>query len=852
MRVVLIDGNALFFRCYHASKYSDLSYNDIPIAAIHSFGNLLNQIFKNEEISHILIAFDKGKKTFRHQKDESYKATRKPLDEALIIQLKKVREMLDAYNIKYYEMDDYEADDIIGSLAKQFAKNHEVVIYSSDKDLLQLVNKNISYNRIVDRSNIYYDLNNFKSLNDDLSPSQIIELKAVQGDNSDNIKGIKGIGLKTVLKILHSYEDFEAFYQDIDNYNEITPRIKKILLEGYDSYKECKELVTIYQDINFDFELDDLKFDLNLTNANNFLDSLELRTVKKGLNNIFKKEEKPILTSLSIEKGNTIPTKFYREGDLLYFIHNHREYYNAEFKAVVISDKENSFLINFDDFLKDDKYLDFLNKHHFYCYDKKFLMHNIKKLNFDKADDLMLMLFVLNNNFKTINDFLNAEGIKELEPLDELKKKKVKDENSLFDECLLMTNALYNKIDDIKKALTNNKSIRIYQEIELPLIDILFEMENEGISVDNQKLSDISSQINQKLKTLEDNIYDLISEKINLNSPKQLAELIYDKLKLSNSNKRSTDIDTLNNLIDKHPFIPLQIEYRKYTKLNSTYASGLIEYIGNDSKIHTIYNQLIDTGRLSSKSPNLQNIVNKDDYSTAIRKAFYAKEGYYLISSDYSQIELRVLAHISDDQNLIKAFINDEDIHTATAAKVFNIDPKDVSKEERRKAKIINFGIVYGMSAFRFATENNLDFFKAKEFMDNYFNSYPAIKNYLDDIDKFVAKNNYVKNIFGRYRYFTDIMDKNAKYRAAINMPIQGSAADIMKLCMLKINKKIKDSKLDMKLLLQIHDELIFEVKKEDLNEALDLVKETMENAYKLKVPLKVDIHYANNLGDLK
>ena len=464
----------------------------------------------------------------------------------------------------------------------------------------------------------------------------------------------------------------------------------------------------------------------------------------------------------------------------------------------------------------------------------------------------MLMLFVLNNNFKTINDFLNAEGIKELEPLDELKKKKVKDENSLFDECLLMTNALYNKIDDIKKALANNKSIRIYQEIELPLIDILFEMENEGISVDNQKLSDISSQINQKLKTLEDNIYTLTSEKINLNSPKQLAELIYDKLKLSNSNKRSTDIDTLNNLIDKHPFIPLQIEYRKYTKLNSTYASGLIEYIGNDSKIHTIYNQLIDTGRLSSKSPNLQNIVNKDDYSTAIRKAFYAKEGYYLISSDYSQIELRVLAHISDDQNLIKAFINDEDIHTATAAKVFNIDPKDVSKEERRKAKIINFGIVYGMSSFRFATENNLDFFKAKEFMDNYFNSYPAIKNYLDDIDKFVAKNNYVKNIFGRYRYFTDIMDKNAKYRAAINMPIQGSAADIMKLCMLKINKKIKDSKLDMKLLLQIHDELIFEVKKEDLNEALDLVKETMEKAYKLKVPLKVDIHYADNLGDLK
>ena len=842
MKLLLIDGNSLLFRAFYATSYGDImkTSKGVYTNAVYAFANMLNKALKTIEPDYCAVAFDKGKHTFRHDLNPEYKAGRKETPAELIGQFDLVREMLEAYNLPFIELDDIEADDIIGSLAKKY--DLETCILSSDRDMLQLIDDSTSvYVMRKGMSDIAKMDENALKDEYGLKPYQIIDYKGLAGDKSDNIKGVEGVGDKTAVKLLNEYDTCEGIYENID---QIKGKLQEKLIRDKDSCFLSKTLATIKTDVDIPLQLDDIKLNIDEVNKNEFFKKYEMNSLIRNNNFTSKKTQ-------SIKKVNKISKQAYNE-PIIYIVSNEFSYYERQITGLCLANNKTQEYISFADLKKDEDLLNFIasdNKK--IIFDLKAAMHcfEYNKINLGKNnDDLLLMCFLsnnYNNDLRSIINNYNGVQITENKNIFGSEKKAFEyNENDLLNYLGDIINNLLIIYPVVLKELKDKQMEDLYYDLELPLVEVLYSMENTGVYCDEKELDIIAKNTKDKLQAVEKRIYNSVGHEFNISSPKQLSQVLYEELELPDIKKGSTNADVLNKLINYHPVISDILEYRKYAKLYSTYAEGLKKYIRQDGKIHTIFSQTItQTGRLSSYDPNLQNISIRDDESREIRKAFKPSKDSSLVSCDYSQVELRVLSSLANEKKMIDAFNEGIDIHTKTAMDIFHLQKDEVSDIDRRHAKAINFGVVYGISDFGLANQTQLSFKDAKDYIDNYFETYPNIKKYLDQQVDFCQKNGYVKTILNRRRYINEINDRNYMMRefgkrAAMNATIQGSAADIIKIAMLNMYKRIKDEKLTCKLILQVHDELILDIPDNELDKMLEIIPEVMSNAYKMKTRL--------------
>jgi len=848
-KLLLIDGNSVLFRGFYATCYgnimktSDGTYTN----AIYAFANMLNKALKLIEPDYCLVAFDKGKHTFRHELNPDYKGGRKETPEELAPQFAIAREMMNAYNIKYLEYDDIEADDIIGTMAKKY--DMDTCILSSDRDLLQLIDNTTSV-YVMRKGMSDIGKMNEEALMDEygLKPYQIIDYKGLAGDKSDNIKGVEGVGDKTAVKLLNDYDTCEGIYEHID---EIKGKLKEKLIADKDSCFLSKKLATIKTDVDIDFDLESFKLNINNETKNEFFKKYEMNSLVKDLT---------VKSHTNNVKVSKISDEMYNN-PFIYFVSNEFSYYNRSFSSVSFTIKDRCEYISYEDYINDTKAVEFVSSNKpKTVFDIKVLKHN---LNIgDNTDDLLLMSFLCNNYQCDLASIIKAYGYEPVIELKDLfgseKKPNEVNEIDLINYTYAVSNSLYGVLVKVKKELKEKKLIELYKDIELPLANVLYNMEKQGIVTDAKELDEISKDCENKIETISSQIYKEVGHEFNISSPKQLAEVLFDELELPDLKKGSTNADVLGKLIDYHPVVSLILDYRKYSKLNSTYAIGLKKYISEDNKIHTIFSQTItQTGRLSSYEPNLQNISVRDDESREIRKAFKPLENHYLVSCDYSQVELRVLADLANEEKMIDAFNNGIDIHTKTAMDVFKVEEKDVTALIRRHAKAVNFGVVYGISDFGLANQTSLSFKDAKKFIDDYFVTYPKIKEYLDGQIEFCKANGYVKTMSNRRRYINEIYDANYMVRefgkrAAMNATIQGSAADITKKAMIDVYNYLTENNMKSKLILQVHDELIIDADKDELEILRKEIPSIMANAFKMKVKLDTSFAYGDTWYEAK
>ena len=849
MKLLLIDGNSVLFRGFYATCYGNImkTSNGIYTNAVYAFANMLNKALKMVEPDYCVVAFDKGKHTFRHDIAEDYKGGRKETPEELVPQFGIVREMMDAYNIKYLEYDEIEADDIIGTLAKKY--DMETCVLSSDRDLLQLIDDTTSI-YVMHKGMSEIAKMDEKALMDEygLRPAQIIDYKGLAGDKSDNIKGVEGVGEKTAVKLLTDYETCEGIYEHID---EIKGKLQEKLIRDKESCFISKKLATIKTDVEIDLDLDTFKLNINEETMNAFFDKYEMHSLVKTI----KKTE-----TFDKVKVSKISKQMY-DNPFVLFVSDEFRYYNKDIYGVCFCINGRCEFITYEDYLNDLDTKEFIKSDkHKTVYDLKNLMHTIEIG--ENTDDILLMAFLANNYQNDLAAILNAYDYKlpcELKEIFGTEKKRIEiDEIKLMNYAYEVTYGLYKIISILNKELKEKDLLDLYKNVELPLAHVLADMESQGMYCDVNDLDEISRQTQEKIDQLEKDIYRQVGHEFNISSPKQLADVLYSELELPDLKKGSTNAEVLNKLIDYHPVISNILDYRKYTKLNSTYAEGLKKYICEDGKIHTVFSQTItQTGRLSSYDPNLQNISVRDDESREIRKAFKPSKDHILISCDYSQVELRVLAHLADEEKMIDAFNSGIDIHTKTAMDVFGVKEEDVTSTIRRHAKAVNFGVVYGISDFGLANQTSLSFKDAKKFIEDYFVTYPNIKKYLDDQVEFCQKNGYVKTMTNRRRYIKEISDSNYMVRefgkrAAMNATIQGSAADITKMAMINSYNELKNRNMKSKLILQVHDELIFDVPNDEVETMEKLIPEIMANAYKMKVRLDCSLSTGNTWYEAK
>lgn len=842
MKLLLIDGNSVLFRGYYATCYGNImkTSKGVYTNAVYAFANMINSALKMIEPDYCVVAFDKGKHTFRHDIAPDYKAGRKETPEELIGQFDLVREMLEAYKLPYLEYDSIEADDIIGSLSRKFKM--ETCILSSDRDMLQLIDDNTSV-YVMRKGMSDIAKMDEKALLDEygLKPYQIIDYKGLAGDKSDNIKGVEGVGDKTAVRLLNDYDTCEGIYEHID---EIKGKLQEKLIRDKDSCFLSKRLATIKTDVDISSSLDDIKLNIDEEGMNAFYDKYEMRSLIRSNYSNKKKEVK------KLNKVTSISDELFNE-PVIYFVSNEFSYYDRELIGVCFSNTKQEY-IEIKDLLKDKKALDFLKSNKKKAvFDLKAILHCLD--NYDikigsNTDDLYLMCF-LANNYNTdlrsiISNYTNI-SLPELKDIfGTIKKPLEYSFESLSSYIQEVSENLYKVYIDVQKELKDKEMVDLYKDIELPLVYVLYDMEKTGVICDEKELDEIALNTKNKIDNLETKIYKSVGHEFNISSPKQLSEVLYDELDLPDLKKGSTNAEVLNKLVDYHPVVNDVLEYRKYTKLYSTYAEGLKKYIGKDSRIHTIFSQTItQTGRLSSYDPNLQNISVRDDESREIRRAFKPSDNNVFISSDYSQVELRVLASLANEKKMIDAFNSGIDIHTKTAMDVFGLKQEDVSDIDRRHAKAVNFGVVYGISDFGLANQTQLSFADAKTYIDNYFKTYPNIKKYLDSQVEFCKENGYVKTMLNRRRYIKEISDRNYMMRefgkrAAMNATIQGSAADLIKIAMINSYNKLKQENMKSKLILQVHDELIFDVPEDEKEKMESLIPEIMANAYKMKTRL--------------
>ncbi|GIW21601.1 MAG: DNA polymerase I [Candidatus Sericytochromatia bacterium] len=908
--IIFIDGHALAFRAYHALIKTNLHTKDnVPTWAAYGFSKILFDIIKKFKPYYIVVAFDVSKKTFRNEIYPEYKANRGETPEEFLIQLPFITQIINAFEIPIFELDNYEADDLIGTLSIQAnkigLKSH---IITGDQDLIQLVNEN-TFVYLPNRNDS--TLKKF-GINEtiekyQIGPQQIVDYKALIGDKSDNIPGIFGLGPKTAIKLLNQFNDLENIYKNLDKIE--SKRLKDLLVSGKDNAFLSKKLATI--DVNAPINLDLNKSHLNLPNEENIrnlLNRLQFRSLLNELPEILSlfysenknkiSNEKKININVKIikntdelkELSNLIKKLKYFSIDIettsLDFLTNHlvgiaisldtnnKEKICNNFQSfyIPISHINYDFNINIDDFKKEFKEIienpNILKIGH----NIKFEINVFSKYGIDLKgikDDTYIADYLIDpNNSHALKEmafhYLNYKMTRIEELIGKGKNALTMDyidveEVSRYacaDSSITLELSFY-----LRKKLEEMNMIELYQNIEIPLIKVLSKMESEGIKIDKEHLSNLSSSLDLMLKDIESKIYQIAGKEFNINSPKQLSSILFEELKISTkglkrgkSQAYSTDANILEKLRNEHDIVKYILDYRQISKLKSTYIDSLLEITDKNSRIHTSFNQAItSTGRLSSSNPNLQNIPIKTKLGKEIRKAFIADNNKLILSADYSQIELRLLAHYSSDPIFIDAFNNDLDIHSKTAMEIFNIkNIEDITEEQRRIAKTVNFGIIYGQSAYGLSETLNISVSEASDIIKKFNETYKYVSMYVENIIKFAQEKGYVTTLLNRRRYIPELNSSNYSVREfgkrmAINTPLQGTAADLIKLAMVKIDKYLEESNKSSKMLLQVHDELVFEVYKDELEELKVNVKNIMENIYTLNVPLKVSISIGKN-----
>ena len=857
-KVILVDGNNLLFRSYYATAYSgNLMKNSkgFPTNALFGLTNMLNKIIKEENPEYMLVAFDKGK-TFRHEKYKDYKAGRIKTPDDLVVQFKPSRELTRALGIKCFEIDNYEADDIIGTYSRLIDEDpdYEGIIISSDKDLLQLISQSVKVKLLKTHDYIMMDEAEFKNTYG-LEPIKMIDLKGLMGDASDNIPGVKGIGEKTAIKLLQEYGSVENLYDHID---ELKGATKDKLVQGKEDAFVSKEMATIYKEVPLEYKLSDLKLEETKDELKTIYEDLEFFSFLKNIKNntVIEKNESKDITIVSNLNEIKLDKKI-----SVFIETDNTNYHDANILGITMYDGKNAYFVNID-LLKNNK--EFFSLFDIYTYDNK---KNIVALNkygisFKTCSfDTMIAAYILNYNVKDDAAYLASIFNYDVMFFNELLKSD-KSTELLAPEGLKKAKFIYETKDKLEKDMNEEKSYDLFKNIEMKLSFVLASMEIEGIRVDREVLKKMGEEINKRIISLEKEIYELAGVEFNIQSPKQLGEVLFDKMGIPYPKKKKTSYSTSREILDKikddNPIIDKIIDYRTLAKLYSTYIVGIEESIKEDSKLHTIYTQtLTRTGRLSSIEPNLQNIPIRYEEGKLIRKAFVPEEDSVFISSDYSQIELRIFAHLSNEKNMIDAFNSNLDIHTKTAMDIFHVKKEDVTKLMRRQAKAVNFGILYGISNFGLAEDIGTDFATAKKFMDSYLETFPGIREYNLKVVEDAYKNGYVLTIMNRKRKIEELDNTNyiirqQGERIAQNTPIQGSAADILKLAMINIYDEFNKEKIKSKMILQIHDELIFNVLNSEKEKVKKIIKEKMENVYKLNVPLVVDIEEGTNWYNTK
>lgn len=843
-KVVLVDGNNLMFRSYFATLYSGSTLRNkkgFPTNAIYGFVNMINKIISEEKPMYMAVAFDIGK-TFRHEKYDYYKGKRDNTPDELKEQFPIAKQILTAMNIKYFELQGYEADDIIGTFSKKCEQDDDfkALIVSSDKDLLQLITDQTEVKLLKTKDYIRMD---YKAFYDTygIEPIKMIDLKALMGDASDNIPGVKGIGEKTALKLLTTYGSLSSIYEHID---EIKGSVKDKLIQDKDNAYMSYNIATIYKDVPLNVELEELAYiPKDKNELYKIYNELEFYSLIKESNN---KEE----NSNNIENINYINKSKQEINDdiiSLYIDLDNNNYHNANILGFAIYNNSVSSYIPY----TKDTDLSFLNKK-IYTYDYKRLYVSLKKNNLTIPTclfDTMIGAYLVNYNIKDDISYLAKQMGYEIDNSSK--------ENSEIDKAKFV----YDTYNTLMDMMQKENVMTLYNDIEFPLVTVLAKMEMNGIKVKKEVLFEMKDEILKRIEEVSQIIYNMAGVEFNISSPKQLGDILFEKLGLPHAKKNktgySTDISVLEKLRD-YPIVEYIIEYRTLYKLYTTYIEGILNSISSDGKIHTIYTQTVArTGRLSSIEPNLQNIPIRYELGRLIRKAFVPLDNSILMSCDYSQIELRVFAHLSKVPELVMAFVNDMDIHTKTAMDIFRVKEEEVTKDMRRKAKAVNFGILYGISSYGLSEDLNIKPKEAKEFINKYFETYPGVKEYMDKEIEEAKKNGYVKTIMNRKRIIEELHSTNHVVRSmgermALNTPIQGSSADILKMAMIKIDKYFEDNNIKSTMLLQVHDELIFNVIKEEEEEVRKIVSNIMENIIKLDIPLKVSIEEGNNWYEAK
>ena len=858
-KLIVVDGNSLLFRAFYATSYGDVTSimrtkSGIPTNAIFAFANMLSKLLKEMEIGDgFFVGFDADSKTFRKQEFAEYKANRKPCPPELAEQFPISREFLNALGVVNYEESGIEADDICGTVAKKAAKEgYEVEIYTSDKDYLQLVDDNVSVNLIrkgmsdIDRITPSRMVEAFG-----FEPLQIIDYKGLRGDASDNLPGIPGIGEKTAVKLIGEFHDFDGIVEAAKD-GRIKGKMAENIVNGEDMGRQCYRLATILTDVNLPFTLDDLSYQgYYFDRLNSFCQTYELRQFMSRLPMQLKRGEKEVEV---IEPLSVTSLKDFEIAPKLGLALDYDpEQYNDELpQGIALSSGKATVYLSFEDAVKDPKFKEIMEDPSI----KKNVIDGkamevvlfksgirLKGVNFD----LLLASYLLDSSlaysYPAIFSFfgVDVQGSED-QGMSLFSNGKPIETGRAAYYCLKLE-------DKVTASLKEADALSLFKDIELPLSHILAKMEIEGFALDKATLEGIGESFRAKRDALQKEIVEMARYSFNVSSPKQVADLLFVKLNLGNGKVYGTSVEVLSEFADKHPIVPKILEYRKYAKLVSTYIDGLIPHIKEDGKIHTCFNQAqTATGRLSSSNPNLQNISTRDEESKTIRKAFFYPDPNLKIASfDYSQIELRVLASLSDCKAYIDVFNEGRDIHSETARRIFNVpEGEEVTSLQRRRAKAVNFAIIYGVTPFGLANQIEGTPTEAMAMIASFKKHYPEVDQYLQKTIAEVERQGYVSTMFGRRRYLRDIQDANyakreAAKRAALNAPVQGSAADLIKVAMIKVDELLEKGQYKTKMVLQIHDELLFAVPSEEEEAVLPLIKKTMEEAVKLQTKLTVE-----------
>ena len=870
-KIILVDGNNLLFRSYYATAYTGnvmRNSKGFPTNGLYGFINMMNKIIREEKPSYILVAFDKGK-TFRHDKYDVYKAGRAAMPEDLKQQFPIAKELLGAMGIRYFEIDNYEADDIIGTMSRIVDEEDEFIatIVSSDKDLLQLISDEVTVKLLKSNDYIMMTPDTFREMYK-CDPIKMIDLKALMGDSSDNIPGVKGIGEKTAINLIEKYGSLQNLYDNIDS---VTGKTKEKLLEDKDNAFMSYDIATIYREVPIPFSLDDCKYEgIKRDELFKYLEELEMPSLIRKYDlydealsekEEKKKDEKPLVID---DICNLDSNK-----DFSIYVETRGEVYSkSELLGIGIYDGEKGYFISPSEI---DEYRDIFNSNsnkYTYDYKKDLVVLNPYKIKFNNMTyDSLIALYLLDYVVKDDISFVAKSFDYDIELYEDtfgtLKRPKEVPLERLRELAITKAKFIYETKDLIEEKIKSEEMDYLFRDIEMPLSVVLADMELTGIKVDVEYLTKVQNELKEKMDVVEKDIYELANQEFNIMSPAQLSKVLFEDLmipypKRVKDGKYSTSKDILDKLVDDYPIVNKVLEYRTLSKLYTNYAVGLIDEVRSDGRIHTIYTQaLTRTGRLSSIEPNLQNIPARGEYSKIIRKAFIPDNDSVLLGSDYSQVELRVFASLSNTENLIEAFREDKDIHAKTASDIFGVPIEEVTKDQRRTAKAVNFGIVYGISSFGLADDLGIDFRDAKKFMDNYLNTYPGIVTFMEKLKADAYRDGYVKTLMGRKRVIEELQSKNYMIRQggermALNTPIQGTAADILKKAMVEIFAEFNKRNLKSKMLLQVHDELVFNVVNSELDEVREIVRDIMENTYKLNVPLKVDIEVGNDWSEAK